>query len=148
MWLVGSLKDPSPIYINDMRNAVKFSIVHPYADDTNLLYSINPLRTNGQIWPTKFDLSLKWYGTLLGVFFRKKRCTVLNLPEKHKISQKMFFHILHCQPELGLDYLLLFSHVVFGEKTFSSALLLQTALFKCLLPPLQISFKSIKYRAM
>ena len=27
------------IYINDMRNAVKFSIVHHFADDTNLLYS-------------------------------------------------------------------------------------------------------------
>ena len=27
------------LYINDMRHALKFSVVHHFADDTNLLYS-------------------------------------------------------------------------------------------------------------
>ena len=33
------------IYINDLRNAIRFSIVHHFADDTNLLYINKNLKT-------------------------------------------------------------------------------------------------------
>lgn len=92
------------IYINDMNSALKYSIVHHFADDTNLLYSDKSPKRLKKIMESEFKLLYEWLcANRLSSNVAKTQFIIFRPPRKtlnNRIVLKLNNTIIHESSEI------------------------------------------------